>query len=156
MNQRKLQTGFSTAYTKKFKMDSENTKFDAQPSVAVEQSAQEPVPSVDGKKRKKKKISKKKSNKDKSKDKGPEPNCKPASRMETVDPSAVQQVSAAEREDWSAVQQQCLEQALRTTPKGPERWDQIASKVPGKTKRDCVKRFKDIRAKIMAQRASKA
>lgn len=49
-------------------------------------------------------------------------------------------------EVWNAEQQAAFEAALKSTPKEVEdRWEVIASKVPGKTKKDCVKRFKEIR-----------
>jgi len=156
MNQRKLQTGFSTAYTKKFKMDSGNTVFDAQPkkreapspgetSTASEKKSSE---EIEKKKKKKKKRSKKKS-------KGKEEEASDKGKPKAGTPGPPETSAAEETSEWSAIQQQALEQALRTTPKGPERWDQIADKVPGKTKKECVRRFKDIRAKIMAQRATK-
>eukprot|EP00808_Paulinella_micropora_P022083 g67875.t1 len=58
---------------------------------------------------------------------------------------------------WSAEQQSAFEAALKTVPKDvPDRWGAIADKVQGKSKADCVNRFKEIRAKIMAQRQAKA
>jgi DnaJ family protein C protein 2 len=36
-----------------------------------------------------------------------------------------------------------LEQALKTYPVNtPERWEKIAEAVPGRTKKDCMKRYK--------------
>jgi len=68
---------------------------------------------------------------------------------EAVPPPVV--VHAAEPEAWNSDQQAAFEAALKSTPKEVEdRWEVIASKVPGKTKKDCVKRFKEIREKIMA------
>jgi DnaJ family protein C protein 2 len=62
-------------------------------------------------------------------------------------------VHAVESE-WNSDQQAAFEAALKSTPKEVEdRWEVIASKVPGKTKKDCVKRFKEIREKIMAAKA---
>jgi len=38
-----------------------------------------------------------------------------------------------------------LEQALKTYPVNtPERWEKIAEAVPGRTKKDCMKRYKVI------------
>lgn len=46
-------------------------------------------------------------------------------------------------DDWSQVQQKCMEDALQMFPKGTEdRWDRIAEAVPGKSKEDCMLRFK--------------
>eukprot|EP00457_Paulinella_chromatophora_P002559 gb/GEZN01002564.1/.p1 GENE.gb/GEZN01002564.1/~~gb/GEZN01002564.1/.p1 ORF type:complete len:658 (+),score=232.09 gb/GEZN01002564.1/:55-2028(+) len=54
---------------------------------------------------------------------------------------------------WTAEQQAAFELALKTTGKDvADRWGAIAAKVPGKSKADCVNRFKEIRAKILAQR----
>ncbi len=51
--------------------------------------------------------------------------------------------SPSAEESWSQVQQQSLEAALKQFPKGTtERWDRIASKVPGKGKEQCMARFK--------------
>jgi hypothetical protein len=45
---------------------------------------------------------------------------------------------------WSAEQQKALEDALRKHKAAgkDEKWDLIAGDVPGKTKADCVQRFK--------------
>ena len=46
---------------------------------------------------------------------------------------------------WSQNQQKIFEGALAQFPKGtPERWEKIAEHIPGKTKADCVQRFKFI------------
>eukprot|EP01006_Ploeotia_vitrea_P036562 TRINITY_DN66033_c4_g1_i1.p1 TRINITY_DN66033_c4_g1~~TRINITY_DN66033_c4_g1_i1.p1 ORF type:complete len:736 (-),score=491.07 TRINITY_DN66033_c4_g1_i1:75-2282(-) len=55
-------------------------------------------------------------------------------------------------EEWSAQQQAQFEKALKTVPKGSDRWDNIAKAVPGKTKAQCVQRFKHIRAQILARK----
>jgi len=52
---------------------------------------------------------------------------------------------------WSADQQKQLEKALRDFPASlekNERWSKIADAVSGKTKRDCVARFKELRAAL--------
>ncbi|XP_022258046.1 dnaJ homolog subfamily C member 1-like [Limulus polyphemus] len=44
---------------------------------------------------------------------------------------------------WSQHQQRALELALQQFPKGTEeRWERVAKSVPGKTKEECVLRFK--------------
>ncbi|XP_002412691.4 dnaJ homolog subfamily C member 1 [Ixodes scapularis] len=46
-------------------------------------------------------------------------------------------------DDWSQAQQKCMEAALQRFPKGTEdRWDRIAEAVPGKSREDCMLRFK--------------
>jgi hypothetical protein len=44
---------------------------------------------------------------------------------------------------WTAMEQQLLEQALKTYPAStPERWDRIAECLPTRSKKDCMKRYK--------------
>lgn len=44
---------------------------------------------------------------------------------------------------WTTEEQKLLEQALKTYPVStPERWEKIAAAVPGRTKKDCMKRYK--------------
>jgi len=46
---------------------------------------------------------------------------------------------------WSQAQQKALESSLTQFPKGTtERWERIANKVPGKTKEQCIQRFKTL------------
>jgi DnaJ family protein C protein 2 len=59
---------------------------------------------------------------------------------------------------WTADQQAAFEKALRTYPASldkNERWKLIAEAVPGKSKKDCVARFKEIREKVLAQSGAK-
>lgn len=44
---------------------------------------------------------------------------------------------------WTTEEQKLLEQALKTYPVStPERWEKIAATVPGRSKKDCMKRYK--------------
>lgn len=44
---------------------------------------------------------------------------------------------------WTAEEQKLLEQALKTyTTAVPDRWDKIAACLPGRSKKDCMKRYK--------------
>lgn len=58
---------------------------------------------------------------------------------------------APKEEDWSQDQQKQLELALKKFPpsmEAQERWTKIAEAVPGKTKKQCVDRFKMLRDAI--------
>lgn len=60
---------------------------------------------------------------------------------------------AAKEDVWTSEQQRALEEALAQVPASiaaNERWTQIAALVPGKTKKQCVARFKEIREKVKA------
>jgi len=48
--------------------------------------------------------------------------------------------------EWTAEEQKLLEKGIRSCPSslGKERWDRIAEFVPGKSKRDCILRYKHI------------
>jgi len=162
MNQKKLQTGFSTAYNKKLKfsagdktnnMSSTTTSGSQERSKGVvKKEGGKSIKSAQLQESKKQKRKKKNS----SKKKGSKEKLETAANTTTTTTTTTTTASESEpSKEWSAVQQAALETALRNTPKGPERWDQIAEKVPGKSKKDCVRRFKEIRAKIMAQRAAK-
>lgn len=44
---------------------------------------------------------------------------------------------------WTTEEQKLLEQALKTFPVNtPERWEKISDAVPGRSKKDCMKRYK--------------
>ncbi|XP_071054215.1 dnaJ homolog subfamily C member 2 [Onthophagus taurus] len=56
---------------------------------------------------------------------------------------------------WTTQEQQLLEQALKTYPASTqERWDKIADCVPGRTKKDCMKRYKELVEIIKAKKAA--
>ena len=66
---------------------------------------------------------------------------------------------APKEEEWSQEQQKQLEQALREFPpsiEANERWTKIAEKVTGKTKKQCVDRFKQLRDAIKKTAPPKA
>ena len=55
------------------------------------------------------------------------------------------EAAAVEVDPWSQSQQKAFEGAIKQFPKGTtERWERIANKVPGKTKEQCIQRFKTL------------
>ena len=59
---------------------------------------------------------------------------------------------------WTNEEQKLLEQALKTYPAslGAERWDKIASCVPDRSKKDCMRRYKELAELIRAKKAAQA
>ncbi|EDO28118.1 predicted protein, partial [Nematostella vectensis] len=56
---------------------------------------------------------------------------------------------------WSSDDQKLLEAALRAIPAStPERWDRVAESVPGRTKKECMKRYKELVEMIKAKKAA--
>lgn len=54
---------------------------------------------------------------------------------------------------WTSEEQKLLEQALITFPKDtPKRWDRIAESIPGRTKQQCVDRFKELAELVKAKK----
>ncbi|XP_018415935.1 PREDICTED: dnaJ homolog subfamily C member 2 [Nanorana parkeri] len=56
---------------------------------------------------------------------------------------------------WTTEEQKLLEQALKTYPVNtPERWERIAEAVPGRSKKDCMKRYKELVEMVKAKKAA--
>ncbi|KAL3853214.1 hypothetical protein ACJMK2_016771 [Sinanodonta woodiana] len=56
---------------------------------------------------------------------------------------------------WTADEQKLLEQALKTYPAShPDRWDQISSCIPSRSKKDCMLRYKELVELIRAKKAA--
>lgn len=56
---------------------------------------------------------------------------------------------------WTTEEQKLLEQALKTYPVNtPERWERIADAVPGRSKKDCMKRYKELVEMVKAKKAA--
>lgn len=77
----------------------------------------------------------------------------------------VDAVVTSERFDdkpWTKFEQELLEQGLKTYPSslGAERWEKIASHLPNRTKKDCMKRYKElvelVKSKKSANTSSKS
>jgi len=66
-------------------------------------------------------------------------------------------VSTEKTSEWSTEQQKQLETALKKYPANAsdtERWDKISEAVTGKSKQECIARFKEIREAILKKKAS--
>ncbi|XP_068132326.1 dnaJ homolog subfamily C member 2 [Hyperolius riggenbachi] len=76
----------------------------------------------------------------------------------TVDnamPSERFEVPGADSVPWTTEEQKLLEQALKTYPVNtPERWEKIAEAVPGRSKKDCIKRYKELVEMVKAKKAA--
>ncbi|OWF43581.1 DnaJ-like subfamily C member 2 [Mizuhopecten yessoensis] len=56
---------------------------------------------------------------------------------------------------WTAEEQKLLEQSLKTFPAStPERWEKIAAVLPARSKKDCMKRYKELVELIRAKKAA--
>ncbi|KAL0268482.1 UNVERIFIED_CONTAM: hypothetical protein PYX00_010410 [Menopon gallinae] len=64
---------------------------------------------------------------------------------------------AMHEKEWSQVQQKALEEALIKFPKqSAERWERIAKAVPGKTKEECMLRFKQLHDIVKKKKQSES
>ncbi|XP_011552517.3 dnaJ homolog subfamily C member 2 [Plutella xylostella] len=55
--------------------------------------------------------------------------------------------------EWTKTEQELLEQAMKTFPAStPERWDKIADCLPQRTKKDCMKRYKELVELVKAKK----
>jgi len=58
---------------------------------------------------------------------------------------------------WSAEEQKLLEQSLKTYPAStPERWERIADTLTSRSKKDCMKRYKELVDMVRAKKAAAA
>lgn len=72
-------------------------------------------------------------------------------------PSAPKEKAGAAEDVWTQNQQRLLELALQQYPRGTtERWDKIAKVVPGKTKEECMCRFKLLAELIQKRKQAKS
>uniref|UniRef100_A0A671YFK8 DnaJ homolog subfamily C member 2 n=1 Tax=Sparus aurata TaxID=8175 RepID=A0A671YFK8_SPAAU len=75
-------------------------------------------------------------------------------------PPTIDNAQPSERFDgnaaaWTTEEQKLLEQALKTYPVStPERWEKIAASVPGRSKKDCMKRYKELVEMVKAKKAA--
>lgn len=59
---------------------------------------------------------------------------------------------------WTPDEQQLLEQALKTYPAsfGAERWEKIAACIPNRSRKDCMRRYKELAEIVRAKKAAQA
>lgn len=70
---------------------------------------------------------------------------------------ALREKASAADDVWTQNQQKLLEQALQQYPRGTtERWDKIAKVVPGKTKEECMIRYKLLAELVQKRKQAKS
>ncbi|XP_053572515.1 dnaJ homolog subfamily C member 2 [Bombina bombina] len=70
-------------------------------------------------------------------------------------PSERFEAPGADSTPWTTEEQKLLEQALKTyAVNTPERWEKIAAAVPGRSKKDCMKRYKELVEMVKAKKAA--
>jgi len=80
-----------------------------------------------------------------------------AEAMEAAAAATAAQAKVNLVEEWDQKQQKILEQALVSFPRTvEERWVKIAECLPGKSKEDCMKRYKYLSSKVLQARKTKA
>ncbi|CAK9825735.1 DnaJ homolog subfamily C member 2 [Anthophora retusa] len=66
-----------------------------------------------------------------------------------------QTFSKKETQPWTPAEQKLLEQALKTySTSVPDRWDQIAACIPTRTKKECMRRYKELVELVKAKKAA--
>ncbi|XP_045483429.1 dnaJ homolog subfamily C member 2 [Harmonia axyridis] len=68
-----------------------------------------------------------------------------------------QKNNKVESTPWTTEEQLLLEQALKTYPAATaERWDRVAECIPNRTKKECIKRYKELVETVKAKKAAQA
>ncbi|NXY81092.1 DNJC2 protein, partial [Alcedo cyanopectus] len=76
-------------------------------------------------------------------------------QMDSAAPAERFEGSSLDSSPWTTEEQKLLEQALKTYPVNtPERWEKIAAAVPGRSKKDCMKRYKELVEMVKAKKAA--
>ncbi|KAL0966867.1 hypothetical protein UPYG_G00301160 [Umbra pygmaea] len=78
--------------------------------------------------------------------------------LASLAPQSLKEKPAAAGDDiWTQNQQKLLEQALQQYPRGTsERWDRIAKMVPGKSKEECMVRYKLLAELVLKRKQAKS
>lgn len=70
-----------------------------------------------------------------------------------VVPPKTEEVPKLDDKVWTKTEQELLEQAIKTFPVStPERWEKIADCIPNRTKKDCMKRYKELVELVKAKK----
>ncbi|XP_013416847.1 dnaJ homolog subfamily C member 2 [Lingula anatina] len=81
---------------------------------------------------------------------------KPSERVESVGEQQVAQ-TGSNPAPWTTEEQKLLEQALKTFPASvKDRWDRIAETIATRSKKDCMKRYKELAEMVKAKKAAQA
>lgn len=68
-------------------------------------------------------------------------------------PASTATAAAVDKSTWSKDEQALLEQAMKTYPVStPDRWDRIAECIPNRSKKDCLRRVKELVDRVNAKR----
>lgn len=66
-------------------------------------------------------------------------------------------IKKPEPNPWTPAEQQLLEQALKTFSNAtPDRWDKISECIPNRSKKDCMRRYKELVEIVKAKKAAQA
>lgn len=85
-----------------------------------------------------------------------------AAKPKSAGSAAAAPAPASSSADWTEAQELALVKALKAVPKDApgvaegtvDRWEQVAALVPGKTKAQCMRRFKEIKGAFKASKAA--
>jgi len=70
------------------------------------------------------------------------------------DPIGKEDKSSRPGREWTVDEQKLLEQALKTySAQDPDRWGRVASCLPGRSKKECMARYKELAALVKAKKA---
>lgn len=71
----------------------------------------------------------------------------------TATPKSEEATTKPEDKAWTKTEQELLEQAIKTFPVStPERWEKIADCIPNRSKKDCMKRYKELVELVKAKK----
>ncbi|XP_063698587.1 dnaJ homolog subfamily C member 2 [Culicoides brevitarsis] len=84
-------------------------------------------------------------------------NGKKPEKTESKEEAATTTTTTVEPKTWTKEEQSLLEQAIKTYPVSTaDRWDRIAECIPGRTKKECLKRVKELVDQVNAKKKAMA